>query len=179
MKFTPLVTVRSRPRRGNEAAPLPNSAPASLSARSPFYCSRRFGASRSPKKTIGSLDPATSDGRATRMLERYSGRSSYQPTDYRLCLRKTRGRKLPARSILRSNFSARPRSLWSRRRRRRPRGARATRAARSSATSSTHEVPPPSGGGTRAVIDWCSGAGVELEQTLLSDFDGHPATSAR
>ena len=64
--------------------------------------------------------------RATLTLERCSGRSSYQPTDLRLCLRKTRGRKLPARSTSRSNSSARPRSFWSSRRRRRPRGARAT-----------------------------------------------------
>jgi PD-(D/E)XK nuclease superfamily len=53
-KLRPVATsrVRSRPRRGNEARPLHHSAPASLSARSLFHCSRRFGASRSPENWL-------------------------------------------------------------------------------------------------------------------------------
>ena len=142
-KHRPVTTSRVRPRlrRGNEAAPLHHSAPASLSARSLFYCSRRFGASRSPRillalltrrlPTAGSSPHAVS--RALRQVALSVNRH------FVLCLRKTRGRKLPARSTSRSSFSARARSFWSSRPRRRPRGERATRAAQSSATSSTRE----------------------------------------
>ena len=126
--------VRPRPRRGNEAGPLHHSAPASLSARSLFYCSRRFGASRSPRISLALLTRRLpTAGLRSRWSVAPAGRLISQPT-YVLCLRKTRGRKLPERSTSRSNFSARPRSLWSRRRRRRPRGARATRDAQLSAT---------------------------------------------
>jgi hypothetical protein len=63
-----------------------------------------------------------------------------------LCLRKTRGRRLPARSTLRSSSSARARSFWSSRPRRRPRGERATRAAQLSATSSSRGRQPLAAG---------------------------------
>jgi len=64
-----------------------------------------------------SLDPATSDGKGNayagawlRQVVLSANRLSV------LCLRKTRGRRLPVRSTSRSNSSARPRSLWSSRR---------------------------------------------------------------
>ena len=101
---------------------------------SPFYCSRRFGASRSRALLTRRLPTA---GLRSCWSVAPAGRLISQPT-YVLCLRKTRGRKLPERSTSRSNSSARPRSLWSRRRRRRPRGARATRDALTSAPSSSH-----------------------------------------
>jgi hypothetical protein len=88
-----------------------------------------------------SLDPATSDGRYSRhavSIGAPAGRLTSQP-NLVLCLRKTRGRKLPARSTSRSSSSARARSFWSSRPRRRPLGERATSAALTSATSSTQE----------------------------------------
>ena len=111
------------------------------------HCSRRFGASRS----LRSLDPATSDGWCCAHAGACSGRSLYQSTDLRLCLRKTLGRRLPARSTLRSSSSAKLRSSSRHRPRRCPRGARATRDALPSATSSTKRAGSPRTAGIRAV----------------------------
>ena len=73
---------------------------------------------------------------AVRMLERAPAGQLYQPTDLRVCLRKPLGRRLTARSTLRSGSSAKLRGCCRRRHRRRPRRARATRVAQLSATSS-------------------------------------------
>ena len=131
---------RSSERRGTEgrqtALPLRSASPLHSSS----HCSRRFGASRS----LRSLDPATSDGWCCAHAGACSGRSLYQPTDLRLCLRKTLGRRLTARSTLRSSSSAKLRSSSRRRPRRRPRGARATRVAQLSATSSAYACRQPS-----------------------------------